>query len=72
MIFPSERKITMVDFGKLKGMGAVCMWTKRRLCSSGCWLVFFKERRRFEEGFYREGKLPFWRRKKEFYSVVVV
>ena len=42
MIFPSERKITMVDFGKLKEMGAASMWTKRR------WAGFLLERRRFE------------------------
>ena len=35
VIFPIERKIKMVDFGKLKEMGAACIWTKRRLCSSG-------------------------------------
>ena len=47
----------------------MCMWMKMRLCSSGCWLVFFGERRRFEERFYRERRLSFWRRKREFYSV---
>ena len=68
VIFPSERKITMADFGKLKEMGAACIWTKRGLCSSNCWLVFFGEEKEFEE-FYKEMRLPFWMRKREFYSV---
>ena len=49
----------MADFGKLKKMGATCMWTKRGLCSSGCWLVFFGKGRQFEKEFYRERRLLF-------------
>ena len=33
MIFPSERKLTKADFGKLKEMGAARMWMKMGLCS---------------------------------------
>ena len=59
VIFPFERKITMADFGKLKEKGAACMWTKRGLCSSGGWLVFFGREDDLRRDFFWEVRLRF-------------
>ena len=41
-------------FWHAKGDGCSVYIDERRLCSSGGWLAFFGERRRFEMSFFRE------------------